>query len=95
MSKAKVIIEDSNLDITLSINGEEVKSVTYSKDGKEVFIDDEPISFDAIISLKFSGHRKAMARFIKSLDKHYDMACEFDDEYTDITPLLILIGEPE
>ena len=79
----QVEYEDSGLEIILSIDGEEVKSVSYSKDDKSTYIEDAAISYDSIIDLKFSGHRKAMARFIKSLDKNYDISCEIDDENLD------------
>lgn len=84
-------IEDSGLKIALSIGGKKITSVPYEMEDNELVIIHDTIKNNSIIDLTFSGNPRKMAKFIRSLDENYDMVCEIDSKYFDISALLILI----
>ncbi len=86
--------EDSGLDITLSIDGEEIKSVSYGIDDGELVLSDLVPYSDSVVQLAFSGSSKVMAEFIRSLGENYNMSCEVGSITEKNTEVLqVLIGE--
>ena len=85
---------NSGLNITLSIDGKEIKSVFYEIEDGELVLDDLVPYSDSIVGLTFSGSSKVMAEFIKSLDENYNLSCKVGSIRENGTEVLqVLIGE--